>query len=283
MNRYDTHSNVTPLPRRDRGGPGLAKPYLAAWLVLGAGAVTYLAVLGLAPGLLRSDAATISAASIDHARQEVALLSKNVAALEDAVAKQEGGTQALGGQIGDLRDEIAGLRQQIVGMAGANQELLARLAVVEQTAMTGKKTTVKATATPAVAVTEPANADGDAAILGTVIEDEPVPLTKKAADKAKKAAKQQTATATQAALAKTFGVELAQATSPEALRMNWELLNEKHGPLFGGLKAKAAGDPGNYRLLAGPFTSQAAAKAACVRLKANNVSCNVTDFTGSAL
>lgn len=281
MNRFETHSKVTPMPRRDRGGARMAKPYVLAWLVLGAGAITYLALLGLAPGLLRSDTATVSAASIDQARQELALLGKNLAVLEDTVAKQEGGTEAIGSQIADLRDEITDLKQQIVGMAGANQELAARLATVEQGSTTSKKTAAKAAPTPAVAVTGNEETGEEPSIVGSVIEEEPVPLTKKAADKTKKAAaKQQTATA---APAKTFAVELAQSTSPEALRLNWELLNEQHAALFGGLKAKAAGDAGNYRLLAGPFANQAAANAACAKLKAQSLPCSVKPFTGDAL
>lgn len=269
MNRYDTHSNVTPLPRRGRNG--IAMPYLVAWLILGAGAIAYLAILGLAPGLVRSEATTASAASIDKARQELALLGKNVAALEDIVSKQEGDAQALGGQIAALRDELANLRQQLVSVAGANQELQTRLAAVEQgTQQVTKKTTVKAAATTA---SEPLE---DPAIVGTVIEDQPVPLTKKTTEK-------KTTETAAAAPAKTFGVELAQANSPEALRMNWELLNEQHATLFGGLTAKAAGEGGTYRLLAGPFNSQAAAKAACAKFKAQNLPCSIRAFTGDKL
>ncbi len=85
---------------------------------------------------------------------------------------------------------------------------------------------------------------------------------------------------------KTFGLELAISTSPEALQLNWDLLTERHGDLLKGLTARtqaSASDPSSYRLLAGPFANAQQAQSMCAKLKKQNVACQVTGFGGENL
>jgi hypothetical protein len=85
--------------------------------------------------------------------------------------------------------------------------------------------------------------------------------------------------------AKVFGLEIAQATSPEALQVSWEVMSKQHGKLLGGLQAVARA-PGNgeegYRLVAGPFKSAQSAKSACARMSAAGLACSLTAFEGEA-
>jgi SPOR domain len=83
--------------------------------------------------------------------------------------------------------------------------------------------------------------------------------------------------------ARAFGLELAISTSPEALRLNWELLNEQHGSVLAGLTPRSSPRGKNLHLLAGPFDTAAKAASACKKLEARNLSCTVAPFSGSAL
>lgn len=99
--------------------------------------------------------------------------------------------------------------------------------------------------------------------------------------------KKATAAAAPAAPAKIYGVELATATAPEALRLNWELLVEKHTDVLQGLTPLAAdsADPSdeNKHLVAGPFTTAAAAKSFCKKLATLDVACRSAVFAGNPL
>ena len=88
-----------------------------------------------------------------------------------------------------------------------------------------------------------------------------------------------------------FGVELAQATSADALKKEWAALSSRHGSLLGRLEVRQQkGDPGRgdegesgLRLIAGPFPNAAGAALLCARLRAAGTPCKETVFTGEGL
>ena len=86
-----------------------------------------------------------------------------------------------------------------------------------------------------------------------------------------------------------YAVQLSAGPSPDALRLSWSLLNERHRQVLGGLQPRyrssgAAGSPATrYQLLAGPFTSASQARRACETLQARQVSCSPAIFSGNAL
>ena len=86
-----------------------------------------------------------------------------------------------------------------------------------------------------------------------------------------------------------YAVRLTAGPSPDALRLSWSLLNERHRAVLGALKPRyrsagtSAPTTSRYQLLAGPFRTAAEARRACQTLQARQVSCQPASFSGNAL
>ncbi len=86
-----------------------------------------------------------------------------------------------------------------------------------------------------------------------------------------------------------YAVRLTAGPSPDALRLSWSLLNERHKSILGNLKPRyrsagtATPTTSRYQLLAGPFRTAAEARRACQTLQARQVSCQPASFSGNAL
>ncbi len=82
------------------------------------------------------------------------------------------------------------------------------------------------------------------------------------------------------------GIELASATSVDALRLSWSVLADRHNALKNLEARYVAGgetDAPSYDLVAGPFKSAAEARKACKALQAEGSPCKVGVFSGNAL
>lgn len=335
---------IRPAPARSR-----SEFYVAGWVLLAFGALTYLAALAFAPAEL--------SATLFPGAKETASLSNDSRPLAQIVADAEAAQRALADDVDSIRDDIANIRQQVAILSTNDRTLDGRIDAVELTQGGGEASPQAASVT--------LRKDAPAAVEGTVIEptrkvaeleatDEAVPSTeamlrelsasdeddgaaaaaaakkalakktaeqeaarqkvtaekstettatdkkltdkktaeKKAADKKVAAAKVATGTneawdANTAPVAekKAFGLELAQSTSPEALRVNWDIISGRHVELLKGLspRAVASSSGDNYRLLAGPFTSAKKATQVCAKLQAEGVSCKAAAFTGEKL
>lgn len=80
-------------------------------------------------------------------------------------------------------------------------------------------------------------------------------------------------------------LSLSTAQSVTGLRASWLLLTTRHPNIFVGYQPRYIADQanGNYRLIAGPIANHSDADRICTQLRAQNVSCGVTAFVGSAL
>lgn len=87
--------------------------------------------------------------------------------------------------------------------------------------------------------------------------------------------------------ARPIGVRLATAPSIDSLRLSWNALRDRHGPLLQQLQPRytsgldATGM--TYDLIAGPFQSQSDATEVCARLHSNGTRCALGEFSGNAL
>jgi hypothetical protein len=80
-------------------------------------------------------------------------------------------------------------------------------------------------------------------------------------------------------------LSLSTAQSVTGLRASWLLLTTRHPSIFVGYQPRYVADQssGSYRLLAGPISNHSDADRICTELRAQNVSCGVTSYIGSAL
>ncbi|MEZ5923424.1 MAG: SPOR domain-containing protein [Hyphomicrobiaceae bacterium] len=270
-------------PKRSRA----SQVYLALWLLLAAGALAYLAGLALAPERL------------------VAILGteKPVTAESNETAEVEAPAPAsLVGDVEELRNELQQLRGEVRTLVATNQTLADRLETIETASIR-----VQPEGSEAVPIsqgkTKKSTAPDDSDISGVIIgqddyaSEDIAGLSSEGAESTKKskksearaAAEPKTEVASAAPAAeikkKRFGLELAVSTSPEALQLNWDLLNERHGALLKGLSARALPspvDPTSYRLVAGPITNAQQAQSLCAKLKKQNIACSVTEFGGDS-
>ena len=307
-----------PGPRTDRSAkparPGISRAYMAAWMMLALGAGLYLAALHFGD-FSRDDAATEGKVVQTVPNQEIENLTRQLMA-----ARQAQGT--LDESISGLRDDIADLHDRIAGLTLADQVIVARVAAAEkgkplsrealsdlvnklsqaspeETSSMTAATVDAGMATSLVAddTAEEVPAKDDAQLSDTQAMAEAIA---QAGASEQQAAEEQVAVVVPpdpvpapkvesapkvAAPAKTYGIELAISTSAEALRLNWDLLVERHGDKLGTLSPRAAAIQGdeNMRLLAGPFASAAEAKRMCQKLQDANVACRSSDYSGNPL
>jgi hypothetical protein len=82
-----------------------------------------------------------------------------------------------------------------------------------------------------------------------------------------------------------YGLQLARASSTEALKRHWDYLQKSHGDILKGLKARYenAGGPDKplYKLVAGPIEHLSDARSICARLSREAVDCSETSFKAS--
>ncbi len=277
-----------PTPQRKRG----SALYLLLWLMLAAGALIYLSALILAPNQLMA---------VFGSPKSVATESNEMAEADPS------STAALESEIAALKDQLVQVRGEVRTVIATNQSLTERLDTIENASIqvqTGEASAVSVSQKKKTQA-EPEESGITGVVIGSdgagsddLVESEPAVPTK--ADKKKKAeeslAEAGAETGDQLADAsvepapkaekRKFGLELAVSTSPEALQLNWDLLNERHGEVLKGLSARAQAnpnDPSSYRLVTGPFTSAQQAQSVCAKLKKQNVTCQVTGFGGDNL
>lgn len=274
-------------PRRKRNGT----VYLVLWLLLAAGALVYLSALILAPSQLTAFFGSPKPAATEP---------------NDLAASDAPSTTALESELAGLKDQIEQMQGEMRTLVATNQGLTERLETIENASIrvdSGEDAAVSVAQKKKQAEPE------DSGITGVVIgadgagnqSIEPSDAEAPAKSEMKKKAAEslsedvgdtgdQVAEITAEQAPKTekrkFGLELAVSTSPEALQLNWDLLNERHGEVLKGLTARAQpnpNDPSSYRLVTGPFTSAQQAQSVCAKLKKQNVTCQVTNFGGDNL
>ena len=84
-----------------------------------------------------------------------------------------------------------------------------------------------------------------------------------------------------------IGIDLGSAPNLEVLRLRWAAVKANYGPLLAGLSPVAApirrNNTTEIRLVVGPVTSMAAARALCARFAAARVGCHPARYDGQKL
>lgn len=89
--------------------------------------------------------------------------------------------------------------------------------------------------------------------------------------------------------AAAVAIQLSAGPSVDALRLNWMLLSQRHQALLQKMQPRymASREPNPngpaFDLIAGPVPNAAEAQRVCDALRAQNVTCKVSTFTGNAL
>lgn len=253
-----------PAHRSARQPAGLSVAYVGIWALLAATALAYLGLLAVRPDI----AETVVAAAQGLLPES----SRSVKAPARALP-----------EVDDLKKTISTLQAQLMQMQEASaardtreQSLTARIAALEAvTEKLGEElTTPVAVRTGATAV----NLDKSATLSGSrvqgTVEEKPAAGAGKQVKAVKAAAQPQAA------------IQIGSGPSLDALRLNWQLLQEAHKGTLKSVEphyVEAAGDPPSYTLMAGPFTSSEDAAKACEKLKARKTPCSVTGFTAQPL
>jgi SPOR domain len=289
-------SNVAAFPERKRAS-GPSNTQVMIWSLLGLGALGYLTFAMLAPDLMSSALpADASTRTLDKVGQDVAALQDEVTTLRQVVDTQSEQTRQIKATLNDQTGGVEELRRQVTSVASGQQALDDRLAQVEALKGTNKQSNRAVPIQPATsqnAAVNPAEPAVDSGLDGLVMDDpnaaapvaKPKPVAKivPPTPLVPKVQTVQAEAQAPAADGRVFGVELAISESPQALRLNWELMNEQHQAALQGLQAKSAPSGANFRLLAGPFANAQQATAACGRLKQRGLFCKPTPFVGTAL
>ena len=308
-------------PRRKRG---LVRPYLIVWIVLALAAVGYLGVVAARPDLVArylpafdagdqsfreaQKSAMRAVADVQNVRQNVGQLQAEVARLRSDLRVQQENSIALAKRTAVLEDRMTSAaaeppepEKQPVAEAPAARPSTVATAPLKRvetasTAAPSKRAETKAPEQRMAGVTvvggpraalppleaELLNSTGGAPAPSPSIETGSL-------NKAPEAAPQKPVSfgpATVKPQPRPIGIELASATSIEALRLSWSVLADRHGTLKN-LEARyvSGGETGtpSYDLVAGPFKTTADARKACKELSAQGSPCKVGPFLGNAL
>lgn len=264
------------------------KTYLVIWGGVASLALAYLTLVALRPDLAETLLPTsvhttrdgaVSERFITRTQADMRTLKQTIADLERTVTDLKTGLTL-------QEDRTTQVSARLAAFEVATQPLLARAQEWMATSLAAK-----AGGSPA-----PALASGPSAEIVTGS----LPRTAKPAEAPKQRDQGETRgppttgtgeaaaapAATPAPKPEPVALRLGTGPSLDALRLNWQLLQEGHRDALKPLRAKyieAAADPQTFRLIAGPVASRGEAQRMCERLKARRVTCEIGAFDGEPL
>lgn len=241
--------------------------YLAIWIVLGALAAGYLVALAFKPDLL--------AASLRLLRPGAGTEGENQKVVEEV--------RSLRDSVSQVQMDVARLSADAEEQKVHNREFDTRISALEARPALAATATESATAAaqqPQGAAPEQApvqdkeaaaSAGGEA---GHVLETGSVRRTAAAAP-AQTPAKP---------AGKPTGIQIGEAASLDALRVNWLALSDRHAQALKNLEARyTQRGKQTYELIAGPLKTPAEAKKICEALAGDNIPCKIAQFGGNVL
>jgi uncharacterized protein YoxC len=253
-------------------------PYVMIWLAIASFAIAYLALLGLRPHML---ATTAKGPDVD---QKIAQVKRDV---QRGLADLD----PLRRTVGEVKMDVDNLKVAAEEASQRDQMILEKVTALENSAVkapeTGSVTKTSKTIPPAVAL-PPApkqnprksmatDSTGGARVINTAQKARNIE-TGSIERKSKKAAAKAAVPVT------PVGMLVATGPSVDALRLNWSILNDRHGNTVRNLQPRyVVNGTGNYGLIVGPIASTAAAQALCTDLASKGVDCKVSSFRGNAL
>jgi hypothetical protein len=263
--------------------------YLLTWGLMAAGGLTYLASLAfpLDIGALRQP--QVAQPAIDPA-QGVQLATKALAEI-DSVQHT----------VGEMQQDLGRLKDTVDQHDAQDKDAQSRLAALEE------RVTSLATPPAPVVTTEP-SAQQKAAERAKAVADKQREAAARivSAMEAAKAGSPAPAAASpkmetgsisasptniafgepQVTPARSYGVQLASASSLDALRTSWRALRDQHGNALGSLQPRYVSPrsgTGPYGLVAGPLTSKTDAEKVCADIGLTRKDCFVTTSLGKPL
>ena len=294
-------------------------PYFLIWVVAAALATGYLALLGVKPEFFARSSSTTelaqqivqtkrdvtrAVADLDPLRHSVGEMKADVTNLQYAAKEAAAHDAALDERVTAL--ETSSTKRPEVARIGEATTDSAQVPAAAPPAPTKdpRKAAAKA-AKPAAVVAPLSAAPKNAKMINGAAKQAAVPSETGSIEHNAAAAKSATAgapvktaaiaqpktaaAAKAAAAAKTgpVGVVLATGPSVDALKLNWTILNDRHGDAVKGLTPHyTVSGPANkrvYSLVAGPVASAAEAKSLCQAMEQKGLTCSVSAYRGSAL
>lgn len=299
-----------------RKGGRLTTFYVATWGILAAVALAYLVILAFRPDVGAGIVTRISPAEteptqvqrtiskalaeLQSVRQSVAEVWTQVAALKEAMSKQEDQSRVIA-QLGHDLEEV---RSTMAGQDERGRLLVARLAAVEsrqggadnphirtslQSAQARGAPHLMAGATVTGSVDDSGSraANAEAKAVAPRQPRERLQEKQTAAAVASGAPKVTAAPRKAPAISGLVGLQLGTAPSTDALRLTWLRISSINKDALQDLEPRfvevkiASGV--TYRLLAGPVANSEEGARMCAELKERKVSCAVASFKGEPL
>lgn len=271
------------------------RAYLVIWGVAAVGALGYLATLALQPESLAPShpkmtepdpslrAAAKALAEVGTVRQTVDTLQKDIGDLKGTVEQRGDTERTLQSRLAAVEERLATLPSSVTTSMPANispKRAEAKAPEVKAPDKAAPKATAKAPQKARMIAVPEEPAGATSATETNPVEAKPI----------------ETGSITQPEIVfgeavvtraeQQYAVQLDSAGSLDALRMRWGLLAERYGSTLATLQPRYVApraQGGTYRLLAGPLTSAADAKAICGELRAQLPACSATDFRGEPL
>ncbi len=280
-----------------RARTSLSTPYVAVWVLLTTVAVAYMGAMAVKPELVAGAVPRIHIGSL--------LLDED----DTELRRQAFEAETLRRQLFSARAELNGLRGEVARRTDRETTLTLKLASLEaEEARAAELAANEAARKPPVRTAEkrplppkPMSAverlaakvnsgreAGNAFPAGVQFAAPPT-ATRTATGGAPDAI--ETGSVADASPAEaTAGIQLGTGPSVDALRLNWTLLQQRHGgalqrlqPRYMSSRGAAPGAQGQaFDLIAGPLPP-AEAQRTCDALRARNVACKVGGFGGNAL
>jgi hypothetical protein len=260
--------------------------YVLIWVVVAILAAAYLALLGTHPDMLASS-------------QSAPDIEQQLAQAQRDVNRAFADIDPLKQSVGDLKSDVDKLKTAQQQASDRDQQIIDRIATIETTAASGKTMAqADAAAQPAsksqhkiVSVVAP---DAEEPTIVAPIKPQKTAAAQKSnaietgsiAHKAEKAAATPAAATASATKPAQIGLLLGNAPSVDAVKLNWTILNDRHGDAVRNLHpryvAMGKGAERTYALLAGPVASPEQAKTLCKLMVDRGVACEVSTYRGTA-
>jgi hypothetical protein len=268
--------------------------YVLFWVFGATFAAIYLAVLGTHPDMFASASSgpdleqqlaqtqrdmTRAFGDLDPLKESVGQIKADVDTLKTAQQQASDRDQL-------IMDKVASIESAVTQPTIAQTEPAAPAA----RAQTARKAIAGGplSSEEVVAVT-PAKAQ-EVVVVAPVKPEKPTPAAKSNAIEtgsiAHKAEKNPAAAAATAAKPAQLGLLLGSAPSVDAVKLNWSILNDRHGDAVRNLHpryvAQGKGAERTYALLAGPVVSPEQAKTLCKLMVDRGFACEVSAYRGTA-
>jgi hypothetical protein len=287
-----------------------ARVYFLMWGVAAMAALGYLGLLAYQPDQLfpaqqkvtEPDpglrAAAKALAEVGTVRQVIDTLQRDVGDLKDSVDQRSDHERTLQSRVSALEERVAALPSGVTvttpNTGNTSAAAKQQKAVEPKVAETVDPKAADRAPPKAAAVKPVAQKGGAARVITTVPNEDTAPASGTKAPGAK--GPLETGSIIQPEIVfgeavvtraeELYAVQLDTATSLQTLRMRWGVLVERYGSTLATLQPRYVAprvQGGQYRLLAGPLTSTAAAREVCGELRSQLPLCSTTDFGGEPL